>query len=215
MTALTLASYSDLQTFATATLNRSDLANYVPGWIAMAEGQLTDRLLKETPPRQMMGRSDATINAEYITVPADFEGAKAIYLAPNYLPIDFVTPEEIVERKTLYPNVSGPPQVFTVVGEQLQFWPWATGGTFTGEMTYWKRIPPLTASATTNWLLARRPDVYLYTTLIQSAPFLLDDARLTTWGGLAEAGIADLIAAAKNVRTAPHLNVGIVAGGTP
>lgn len=215
MTALTLASYSDLLAFAAVTLNRTDLTDYIPGWVAMAEGQITDRLIADGPVRQMMGRSDATIDDEYIAVPEDFEGARAIYLAPNYKPLDFISPEEIVQRKTLYPNESGDPQAFTVVGEELQFWPWGGGGSFTGEMTYWKRIPPLTSNNTSNWLLERRPDVYLYTTLIQSAPFLKADERLAVWGGLAQTGLADMVRSAKASRTAPHLSVGIVAGGTP
>lgn len=214
MTVLTIASYSDLITLAAATLNRTDLSDYVPSWVTMAEGQITDRLIAEGPVRQMMGRSDATIDSEYIAVPTDFEGAKAIYLAPNYLPLDFISPEEIVQRKTLYPNESGDPKAFSVVGGELQFWPW-NDGTFTGEMTYWKRIPALSASNTSNWLLVRRPDVYLYTTLIQSAPFLNDDERLAVWGGLAEAGVADMVRSARASRTAPHLSVGIVTGGTP
>lgn len=214
MAVLTLASYSDLLAFAAVTLNRTDLTDYLPGWVTLAEGQITDRLIAEGPPRQMMGRSDATINSEYIAVPDDFEGARAIFLDPNYLPLEFISPEEIVQRKTLYPNESGDPQAFTVVGEELQFWPWGGTGSFTGEMTYWKRIPPLSTNGT-NWLLERRPDVYLYTTLIQSAPFLKDDDRLATWGGLAQTGLADMVKSAKASRTAPHLSVGIVAGGTP
>lgn len=215
MAVLTIASYSDLLALAAVTLNRTDLTDYLPAWVKFAEGQITDRLIAEGPVRQMMGRSDATINSEYIAVPDDFEGARAIYLAPNYKPLDFISPEEIVQRKTLYPGESGAPQAFTVVGVELQFWPWASGGTFTGEMTYWKRIPALTSTNTSNWLLVRRPDVYLYTTLIQSAPFLRDDDRLATWGGLAETGLADMVKSAKASRSAPHLSVGIVAGGTP
>jgi hypothetical protein len=213
--ALSLGSYADLLVFAAKTLNREDLTDYIPGWVQMAEGQITDRLIADGPVRQMMGRSDATIDAEYISVPDDFEGARAIYLAPNYWPLAFVNPEEIVSRKTSYPNTSGPPQCLSVVGEELQFWPWASGGAFSGEMTYWKHIPPLSASSPTNWLLSRRPDVYLYTTLIQSAPFLKDDARLTVWTGLAETLLSDMVKSAKVTGSAPHLGVGIVSGGTP
>lgn len=212
---MALDTYSGLQTVVGTFLNRSDLTAVIPDFITLAEAQINSRIMKLGPVREMMGRSDATINSEFIAIPDDFLGAKAIYLDPNYLPLDFVSPEEIVQRKTLYPNESGDPQCFTVVGGELQFWPWATGGSFTGEMTYWKTIPALSVTNTSNWLLAKRPDVYLYTTLIQSAPYLRDDERLTTWGTLASAGIEDLVGADKLARTAPHLSVGIVAGGTP
>lgn len=211
---MAIATYSDLQTAAASFLNRSDLTSIIPDFITLAEGQITRRLMKAGPVREMMQRSDSTIDSEFIAVPDDFLGAKAMYLAPNYLPIDFVSPEEIVQRKTLYPNESGDPQCFSVVGGEFQFWPW-NGDSFSAELTYWKKIPALSVSNTSNWLLESHPDIYLYTTLIQSAPYLKDDARLTTWGTLAAAGIDDLVGADKHARTAPHLSVGIVPGGTP
>jgi hypothetical protein len=207
--------YSGLQASIADFLNRSDLTSVIPDFITMAESQINRRLMKDGPVRDMMGRSDATIDDEYIAVPSDFLGAKAIYLDPNYLPLDFVSPEEIVQRKTLYPNESGDPQVFSVVGGQFQFWPWGGTGSFSGELTYWKTIPALTSTNTTNWLLTAHPDIYLYTSLVQSAPYLRDDARLQVWATLAETALSDLTEADKKARSAPHLGVGIVPGGTP
>lgn len=207
--------FSGLKASIADFLNRSDIIASVPDFITLAEGQIARRLVKDGPVRQMMGRSDTTINAEYIPVPSDFMGARAIYLSPNYLPLAFISPEEIVSRKTLYPNQSGDPQAFSVVGGEFQFWPWAGTGSFSGELTYWKRFAPLSDAAPTNWLLSEHPDIYLYTSLIQSAPYLKDDARLQIWGTLAETAIADLVGADKVAKSAPHLGVGIVPGGTP
>lgn len=212
---MAITTYAELQTAIGTFLDRTDMVAIAPTFIAMAEAQINRRLMKDGPVREMMGRSDATINAEYIAVPSDFLGAKAIYLAPNYLPLDFVSPEEIVQRKTLYPNESGDPQVFTVVGGQFQFWPWGGTGSFSGELTYWKRIPALTDTNTSNWLLVGHPDIYLYTSLIQSAPYLKDDARISVWASLAQTGLADMVEADRQARSAPHLGVGIVPGGTP
>jgi hypothetical protein len=211
---MALATYADLQTSVGSFLNRADLTSIAPDFITLAEGQINRRLMKDGPVRQMMGRSDATIDDEFIAVPDDFLGARAMYLAPNYLPLEFVSPEEIVRRKTLYPDESGDPQCFSVVGAEFQFWPW-NDGTFTGELTYWKTIPALSVSNTSNWLLTAYPDVYLYTSLIQSAPYLRDDARLSVWGALAETALSDLVGADRAARTAPYLAVGIVPGGTP
>lgn len=211
---MALDSYAPLQTTIGNFLNRADLTSVIPDFITLAEGQIERRLMKDGPIREMMGRSDATINAEFIAVPTDFQGARAFYLAANYLPLDYVDPEEIVKRKTLYPRISGDPQCFSVVGAQFQFWPW-NAGTFTGELTYWKRIPALSNTNTTNWLLTAHPDIYLYTSLVQSAPYLKDDSRLSVWGTLAATALDDLIGADKVARTAPHLSVGIVPGGTP
>lgn len=211
---MALDSYSALQASIADFLNRSDLSAAVPSFISLAEAQINRRLAKDGPVREMMGRSDATVNAEFISVPADFLGAKAIYLAPNYKPLEFISPEDLVYRKTLYPNQSGDPVAFAVVGGQLQFWPWCDG-TFSAELTYWKRVPALSDTATTNWLLANHPDIYLYTSLIQSAPYLKDDDRIQVWGTLAQTGLDDLVQADKTARSAPNMGIGIVPGGTP
>lgn len=46
-------------------------------------------------------------------------------------------------------------------------------------------LPALGAAATdTTWLMGLHPTIYLYASLIQSAPFLKDDQRVATWRGL-------------------------------
>ena len=43
------------------------------------------------------------------------------------------------------------------------------------------RIVPLSAGTDTNWLLTNYPDIYLYGSLIESAPYLRDDQRIGLW----------------------------------
>jgi hypothetical protein len=198
--------YSGLKASVASTLARGDLTASIPDFIAMAEAQISRRLVKDGPVADMMGRSDATITSEFVTVPADFMGARAIYLAGDTNPIEFVEPEKIIERKALYPNKSGAPSVFSVVGREFQFWPW-TGGTYAAELTYWKRLPALSDTNTSNWLLRQYPDAYLYGACLQSAPYLKDDDRLTVWAGLLEAILADIVGADRVVRQAPQVKL--------
>lgn len=46
-------------------------------------------------------------------------------------------------------------------------------------------IPSLFATDP-NWLITAHPDVYLYGALVESAPYLKDDARIATWAGRLE-----------------------------
>jgi hypothetical protein len=48
-----------------------------------------------------------------------------------------------------------------------------------------------------NWLITNAPDVYLYATLLEAAPYLNDDARTQVWGALLEQGISALESANK------------------
>ena len=53
------------------------------------------------------------------------------------------------------------------------------------------KVPDL-ASNSDNWLLDDSPDVYLYGSLMHSAPYLQEDARITVWAQLYSAAVARL-----------------------
>ena len=64
---------------------------------------------------------------------------------------------------------------FAVIGRQIVVTPTPSSGTL--DIDYYQRIPALTDSNTSNWLLDDAPHVYLYTSLLHATPFLMDDAR--------------------------------------
>jgi hypothetical protein len=208
--------FTGLQASVADWLNRSDLTAQIPDFVALAEAQIGRRLLKDGPVRRMMCRTDATVAAEFVAVPADFMGSRGLYLGGALTALEFVEPEKIVERKALYPTQDGDPTVYTVVGGEFQFWPWTGLGTYAAELTYWQRIPALaTLNNQANWLLTLHPDAYLYGTLLQSAPYLKNDTRLQTWGTILETILGDIVAADKIERMAPHLAMAFRPGGTP
>ena len=78
-----------------------------------------------------------------------------------------------------------------MIGTEIQVYP-PPDGTYTAELVYYAEIPALTDSNTTNWLLTLAPDIYLYGTLMQTAPYLQDDARLQTWAALYQKKMQDI-----------------------
>jgi len=56
---------------------------------------------------------------------------------------------------------------------------------------YRKNVPPL-ATNDPNWLLSLAPDLYLYGTLLETAPYLKEDGRIQTWGLGFSAALNDL-----------------------
>lgn len=56
----------------------------------------------------------------------------------------------------------------------------------------YKDFQPLSDSNTTNWILEGYPDVYLYGSLLEIAPFLDEDERINTWGTLFTTAIQTL-----------------------
>jgi hypothetical protein len=64
--------------------------------------------------------------------------------------------------------------------------------TYDGELTYYAKIPSLSDSNTSNWLLAYAPDLYLYGALVEAEPYLKNDERIAVWGELYLRVIADI-----------------------
>lgn len=80
-------------------------------------------------------------------------------------------------------------------------------------LSYYATIPALSNTVTTNWLLNKAPELYLYAALLESAPYMMDDARATTWGKMLELAVKDYINADKAAR---YSRISVrVAGATP
>lgn len=205
---MALTTYTELKTSAADFLNRADLTAVIPDFITLAEAQINRQLMARGPVRSMMASAAITISAEFVNVPTDFLGVRAIYpgTTSGVPPLRFVEPEKIVELKVDQSSQSGDPSLFSIVGAQYQFWPYSSG-TYTGTQIYWQSLPALSASQASNWLLASHPDAYLYGSLLQSAPYLFGDSRIAIWGAAFAQILSDIIDADKVSRFAPSLGV--------
>jgi len=95
-----------------------------------------------------------------------------------------------------YPGRSGPElplarNVYTLLGSILHVHPTVTGpgdpDPTEVELTYYAKVPPLAEAAEATPLYARAPKLYTYATLAHSAPYLIEDQRITIWDGTATA----------------------------
>lgn len=114
-------------------------------------------------------------------LPSNYLSMREIYLDTNprdYL--DYVVPDEM---NRLYPwSMGQKPVAYTVEGDAIRFGP-PPDATYYCFVEYYKKFPAL-ATATTNWLMTNAPGVYLYGTLLESAPFIGQDSRLPLWHGM-------------------------------
>ena len=193
---MALANYSDLQASVADWLNRSDLTTVIVDFITLAESQFN----KEIRNRKMIKRSTATIDSQYSAVPADWLQTVDFVIESNPVTtLEFITNEQLDKLRATY-VASGTPKFYTIVGQELEVLPTPDSATLTGEITYYSKIPSLSDSATTNWLINSDPDIYLYGTLLQSAPYLVDDARIAVWGSLYQKLLKDLEIADQKAR---------------
>lgn len=185
---MAIATYSELRSAVADWLNRSDLAAVIPSFIALAEaGFNKEERLRLKP---SIVRADATFDSNYEALPSDYLemlNLSIIASNPNNKKMQFLTLNQMDEYERSFTN-NGLPLYYSIVGNQLKLLPYPDSS-YTAEMVYYAKIPALSDTNTTNWLLTNHPDVYLYGTLIQSAPYLKDDARTATWAQLYEQAV--------------------------
>lgn len=192
---MAITTYAELKTAIANWLNRDDLTAVIPDFIALAEAQF-NRTIRH---RKMVVRSDATLDTPYFAVPSDWMENIRFQLNTNPItPLLFVTPEQAAEDSQTY-MTANQPLFYTMVGQQFQVVP-APNTSYDAELLYYAKIPALSDSATTNWLLTESPDLYLYGALVQSAPYLKEDERISVWAGLYQQLFGDMMLADERAR---------------
>ena len=177
---MAITTYAELQTAAANWLDRTDLTARIPEFIELAEANF-NRVIRQP---DMVTKNDSfSIAGRYTTLPTDtLEIVRIVVDLTPVIVLEYLTPEEISERRIVM-TATGKPYYFTVIGgssNQLEVVP-SPDDTYTSSIVYYTRIPALTDSATTNWLLTAHPDIYLFGTLVEAEPYLKNDERMPMW----------------------------------
>ena len=178
--------YISLQAAVTEYLARDQdttLIARIPTFVQLAEAKFNRQLFV----RQMEQRSTALVNTassepEFISLPSDFQSMRRVRLSsvtakPS---LEFKSGTQLDEYRFATSDIVAQPRYFTVFGDEIELAP-TPDAAYTIEMVYRQAIAPL-ASGGTNWLLTLAPDLYLYGALLESAPYIKEDARIQTWG---------------------------------
>jgi len=191
-----IVDYASLQTAVTEYLARDQDATLIariPSFIQLAEAKFNRQLFL----RQMEQRATAVINLaasepEFVSLPSDFQSMRRVRLSSvtGKPCLEFKSGTQIDEYRFGTSNVAARPRYVTVFGNELELAP-TPDAAYTVEMVYRQGIPAL-ASNGTNWLLALAPDLYLYGALLETAPYIKEDARIQTWGLGLSSALTDL-----------------------
>lgn len=172
--------YENLKTEIASHLERDDLTDSIDTFIDIAEA----RHKREVRIREMLTRTALTVDDRYEDLPTGFLSAKILRLLTTPVTVLEYMNEDQLSRVRC--ETTGKPRFFTA-HSQLEF-DKAPDEAYSGEIIYFKSLTPLSGSNTTNALLDKAPDVYLYGALIASAPFLMHDERVRLWNELYEVG---------------------------
>ena len=170
---MAITTYAELQTALGDWLNRADLDQKIPDFIRLAESTLNDVLRQADMITQSTG---ITITSGRATLPADaLEIVYAQVGSTEDEPLEQISPQQLTMLRRTRTRDAANPRFYAIIGRQIVVTPTPSSGTL--DIDYYQRIPALTGSNTSNWLLDDAPHVYLYTSLLHATPFLMDDAR--------------------------------------
>lgn len=188
---MAITTYAELQTAAANWLDRTDLTARIPEFIELAEASFNRKIRQP----DMVTKNDSfSISGQYNTLPSDtLEIIRIVVDVQPVIVLEYLTPEELAQRRADLTG-TGKPYYFTLIGgssNQLEVLR-SPDATYTSSIVYYTRIPALTDSATTNWLLTNHPDVYLFGTLVEAEPYLKNDERMPLWMSRLESALTDL-----------------------
>ena len=180
-------SYDNLKTNIADYLARQDLSDKIPMFISLAE----KRLNRDLRLRQTLQQSTYSMSSGYeVPTPADFLELKDIHLEGNPpITLTFQTVSQFYRNAAV--NTQGQPVKYTLIADNFVLAPQPTGAT-TANMTYYKIPAPMSDVIPSNEYLEVCPDLLLYASLAESAPFLMDDPRLVTWEQLYNRGVTSI-----------------------
>lgn len=180
---MSINTYATLQTAVSNWLARDDLSDRIPEFISLSEAKFNRDLRSNLMEKRSTTTVDlAADDPEFISLPSNFQTMRRIRLSgvEGKPRLQFRSGAQMDELRYGSTNVTGRPQFFGVVGDELELLP-TPDLAYAIEMVYRAKITALSDVNTTNWLLDLAPDLYLYGALMESAPYMKEDSRLVIW----------------------------------
>jgi len=185
---MAIGTYAELQTAVANWLDRDDLTDRIPEFIALAEARM-NRVLRIRLMEAKYTASTVAAQRNY-ALPASYIQMRNFQINTSPItPLQYVTPE--IYDRLWGGSTDGTPQFYTIVAGEVQLGP-LPASILTMEMLFYKKITALSGSNTTEAMLTDNPDVYLYGSLMEAEPFIMNDERVGLWATGFQQAISDL-----------------------
>ena len=182
---MALSNFTELKASIADFLNRDDLTAVIPDFITMAEASIN----REIRHYEMENRATAELSGQYLDRPSDWmETIRFHVTGSGTTNLKLLSAAAMADKRQGAEDTTGHPKYYCHVERAFEVYPTADA-TYEVELYYYQKVPALSASNTTNWLLTDHPDVYLYGSLLHSAPYLAEDERAGVWAQLYSAAI--------------------------
>lgn len=180
---MALTTYAELQTSISNYLKgRNNITDQIQDFITLAE----IRLARELRVPEMISTTTLTASSS-ITLPTDFLEAELVELQTNPTRLlEAMTPRQAAREYTT--STTGRPCAYTIKSGAMVPHP-LPDDSYSIVLDYYARPASLADDQTTNSIFPAYADLYLYASLLESAPYLMDDERIPVWASALSNGI--------------------------
>jgi len=186
---MAIGTFAELKTAAANWLDRSDLTDRIPEFISLAEARF-NRVLRIRDMETVSTAISTTGGTREYSLPTGFVQMKEFHLTTDPItPLAYITPEMM--SRMWAGSTTGKPEVFTIIADNVRLGP-SPDAVYTTSMLYYKTFTALSTDNTTSEMLTNNPDVYLYGTLLEAEPFIMNDERVPLWLAAFEKAVGDI-----------------------
>jgi len=199
---MAITTYDELKASIANWLNRDDLTAVIPDFIALAEAQIA----RDVRHWRQEKRVSTTANERYENLPIDWLEMIQIQLSEGGR-LQAISAEGLQKLRE-ESSTAQKPKYYRLTSDQIELYP-VPDTTYEVSMQYYARVPALTSVDFANWVLTYYPDVYLYVSLLHTAPYLADDQRTTVWASLYKSAVDALNQDNEKSRVSGPLRMGM------
>jgi len=185
---MAINTYGTLKAAVANWLDRDDLSDRIPEFISLSEA-IFNRTLRIRAMETTVSDSTPSGSKED-ALPTGYLQMREIHLETSpVVSLSYITPEIMYRIRA--GSTNSKPNSYTIMGDNILFGP-TPNSVYTYSMTYYKALAALSDDDPTNWAILNAPDLYMYGTLLQAEPFLMNDERVPLWERGFRQAISDL-----------------------
>jgi|DEB0MinimDraft_10_1074344.scaffolds.fasta_scaffold31196_4 hypothetical protein len=207
---MAISSYSELQGAVNDYLVFTDIGAVFDTFLGMAEA----RLNREIRTREL--ESVSTFNtqtAQEITLPTGYLEMIDFYeTGSGGRTLSYLNPGQFWSLESSRSGTAQP-KYYTIIGDEILLSPIPGSPGRNYQLHFYQELTGLSTSNTTNALLSKAPDLYLYATLLEAQPYLADQERAIEFAALYDRAKESLIAS--DVRSKLRPGARMKTGGNP
>ena len=188
---MAIGTYAELQTAVANWLDRDDLTDRIPEFIALAEARMNRALriaiMLNVDQTTLGGAAALVAGTRDYALPSGYLQMQDFHLRTSpIITLSYITPENM--NRMWAGSQNGIPKSYTIFSDNSTGTPIksvrlgpAPASDYDYSITFYKKIDALSDANTTEAMLTNNPDVYLYGALLEAEPFLMNDQRVQLW----------------------------------